>query len=273
MDIIELALREDIGEGDVTSAYFIDPKQTATAVIVARESCILAGGDVAAEVFRRVDPNLHIKILRQDGERLERDDRVMEIFGKAAATLTAERTALNFIQRLSGVATLTRRYVDVISGTSAVLLDTRKTTPGIRKFEKAAIVAGGGTNHRFGLFDKILVKDNHLLMISDNALIEAIARVRKERPDMSIELEADTLDQVRRFAALDGIGRILLDNMKPEQIRQALAFKRSELTFEASGGIDLETIRDIAATGVDYISVGSLTYSARAMDLSLDFLV
>ncbi|PWU10013.1 MAG: nicotinate-nucleotide diphosphorylase (carboxylating) [Verrucomicrobia bacterium] len=271
MDIIDLALYEDIGDGDVTSAYFVDPQQFARAVLIARESCVLAGGKVAEEVFRRVEPSLQIAVLRRDGERLEQGDQIMDLFGKATAILTAERTALNFIQRLSGVATLTRRYVDAISGTHAILLDTRKTTPGLRKFEKAAIVAGGGTNHRIGLFDKVLVKDNHLATMSRDALVEAIARVRRERPGVKIELEADTLEQVRRFAALGGVERILLDNMTPAQIREALTFRKPDLTFEASGGIHLENIKEIAATGVDYISVGGLTHAARAIDLALDF--
>ncbi len=271
MDIVELALREDIGDGDVTSAYFINPKQSGMATLIAREPCVLAGSNVAEEVFRRVDPSLQINILQRDGERLEQEDKVLEIFGKATAILTAERTALNFIQRLSGVATLTRRYVDAISDTNAILLDTRKTTPGLREFEKAAIVAGGGTNHRFGLFDRVLVKDNHLAAMSHDSLVKAIARVRRERPNIKIELEADTLDQVRQFATFEGVERILLDNMTAAQIRQALAFRKSGLTFEASGGIHLENIREIAATGVDYISVGSLTHAARAIDFALDF--
>jgi len=273
MDIIDLALREDIGIGDVTSSYFVDPKQFARATLIAREPCVLAGSHVTEEIFRRVDASLQINIFRRDGERLDQGAEVLEIVGKAIGILTAERTALNFIQRLSGVATLTRRYVDAISGTHAILLDTRKTTPGLRKFEKAAIIAGGGANHRFGLFDKVLVKDNHLAAMSHHSLAEAIARIRRERPDIQIELEADTLDQVRQFVTLEGVGRILLDNMSPNQIRQALSLRRQGLTFEASGGIHLENIREIATTGVDYISVGGLTHAARAIDLALDFQV
>lgn len=271
MDIIELALREDIGDGDITTSYFIDPQRLAKASIIAREPCVFAGGKVAREVFQRIDPSLQINIRRKDGDPLKEGDRVLEIFGKAVPILTAERTALNFLQRLSGVATLTRRYVDAISGTSAVLLDTRKTTPGLREFEKAAVRAGGGANHRLGLYDQVMVKDNHLTAMTESALLKAITRVRSERPEIKIELEADTIDQVRRFATLPGVERILLDNMTADQIRQALVFRRPGLFFEASGGIHLENIREIAATGVDFISVGGLTHAARAVDLALDF--
>lgn len=271
IDIIEFALREDVGKGDITSTYFVELGLTANASVIAREACILAGIGVTAEVFHRVDPELRIKILRKDGDRLKCGDTALEVFGRAAPILTAERTALNFVQRLSGIATLTRCYVDAISGTSTVLLDTRKTTPGLRKLEKAAVVAGGGRNHRFGLFDRVLVKDNHLMVISNEALVRAIDRVRKEQPEVGVELEADSLDQVRRFAGLEGVEQILLDNMSPEQIRHALTFRRPGLTFEASGNIHLKNIREFAETGIDYISIGALTHSARAMDFALDF--
>ncbi len=192
----------------------------------------------------------------------------MEIRGRAASVLTAERTALNFLQRLSGVATLTRQYVEAVRGTSARILDTRKTTPGWRALEKAAVAAGGGTNHRVGLYDMALVKDNHLAAGTD--LQKAIDRLRAERPGVRVELEADTLDQVRGFLKLKGVDVILLDNMSLAELREAVSLRQGGLVFEASGGVNLETVRGIAETGVDFISVGAITHSARAVDLSLE---
>jgi nicotinate-nucleotide pyrophosphorylase (carboxylating) len=270
-DLIALALAEDIGAGDVTSEYFTGPDRRAVARIVARQPCVLAGGGAAEEVFRRVDGSLEIRRDRQDGDRLETGEVAMTISGRAASLLTAERTALNFLQRLSGVATLTRQYVDAIRGTSARILDTRKTTPGWRLLEKAAVVAGGGENHRFGLYDMAMVKDNHLAAGTRlDDLQASIRKLRKERPEIRIELEADTLDQVRDFLTLEGVDVILLDNMPPPVLREAVALRKSGVLFEASGGVTLETIRAIAETGVDFISVGALTHSAKAVDLSME---
>jgi nicotinate-nucleotide pyrophosphorylase (carboxylating) len=270
-DLIAWALAEDIGSGDVTAEFFTGPDRRASARIVARQPCVLAGGSVAEEVFRRVDDTLQIVRHRGDGDRLERGDVALTISGRAASLLTAERTALNFLQRLSGVATLTREYVEAVRGTPARILDTRKTTPGWRLLEKAAVASGGAVNHRIGLYDMVMVKDNHLAAGTSLADLQAsIRRVRTERPEIRIELEADTLDQVRDFLTLEGVDVILLDNMPPAMLREAVALRKPGLVFEASGGITLETIRSVAETGVDFISVGALTHSAKAVDLSME---
>lgn len=269
--LIDLALREDIGSGDITTEYFVSETEQASARIVAKERAIIAGVEVAAEVFRRVDPRLRIEIVQRDGAVVAGGATVLEIRGPARSILTAERVALNFLQRLTGIATLTREFVDAAGKNSAQILDTRKTTPGLRKFEKAAVAAGGGVNHRIGLDDMVLVKDNHLLARPGIAkLTAAIERVRKERPGVRIEVEADNLDQVRAFLEIEGIEVILLDNMRGAEMREAVAIGKGKVKFEASGGIDLRNVRQIAATGVDYVSIGALTHSARAIDFSLE---
>ncbi len=270
-DLIALALAEDIGDGDVTSIYFTGADRTANARIVAREDCILAGMIPALEVFRRVDPDLSVQKRAEDGESLAAGQTALEITGRAASILTAERTALNFLQRLSGIATLTRKYAAAVEGTSAKILDTRKTTPGWRLLEKAAVASGGGHNHRLGLYDMVMVKDNHLAAGTSLEEIQAaIRRVKAERPGTRVELEADTLEQVRDFLTLEGVDVILLDNMPPPLLREAVGLRKAGVVFEASGGVTLETIRAIAETGVDFISVGALTHSARSVDLSLE---
>ena len=275
-DPIAIALAEDIGPGDATVEFFIDPKQNAAARIFAKESAAVAGAGVAAEVFARVDASLSVTVEREDGSHVQPGDTILTVHGRAGSILTAERVALNFLQRLSGVATLTRRFVKAVAGTNARILDTRKTTPGLRALEKAAVLAGGGCNHRMGLYDMVMVKDNHLLAESHlDALGAAIARARRARPEMRIELEADTVAQVKAFLSLDGVDVILLDNMNPDQLRECVALGRGRsggLQFEASGGVNLDTVRAIAETGVDWISVGALTHSARAVDYSLEFL-
>jgi nicotinate-nucleotide pyrophosphorylase (carboxylating) len=273
-DPIAIALAEDIGSGDATVEFFIDPKQQASARIFAKETATVAGASVAAEVFARVDPSLAVGVQLPDGSRAGYGDTILTISGRAGAILSGERVALNFLQQLSGVATLTSRFVEAIAGTSAKILDTRKTTPGLRALEKAAVRAGGGHNHRMGLYDMVMVKDNHLLASSESdALQAAIRRARSARPDIRIELETDTLDQVRAFLKLEGVDVILLDNMPPEKLRAAVELGRGlPVQFEASGGVNLDTIRAIAETGVHWISVGALTHSARAIDYSLEFL-
>jgi nicotinate-nucleotide pyrophosphorylase (carboxylating) len=273
-DLIALALAEDIGEGDVTTQYFTDPNRRVAAKIVAREACVVAGLDVAEEVFRRVDAELWIKKLLEDGAQLPAGSVAMELRGRAASLLTAERTALNFLQRLSGVATLAGKYVAAVHGTSAKILDTRKTTPGMRLLEKAAVAAAGGANHRLGLHDMVMVKDNHLAAPASLADLQAsIFRVKSDRPKIRVEIEADTVDQVRQFLTLKGLDVILLDNMALSQLREAVSLRRPGITFEASGGVTLQTVRQIAETGVDLISIGELTHSARAVDLSLEISV
>ncbi len=270
-DPIAAALAEDIGSGDVTCEFFVAADQRGRARIIAKESGVLAGVETAAEVFTRVDAQTDVNILKRDGERVQKPDTVLQIDGTVRSILTAERVALNFIQRLSGVATLTRKFADAIAGTNARILDTRKTTPGLRAREKAAVKAGGGTNHRFGLYDMVMVKDNHLAAKHDAIFLrEAIARLRAAHPQMRVELEADTLEQVRMFLSIGGIDVILLDNMSPDEMREAVALGRGRVQFEASGGVTLETVRVIAETGVDFISVGALTHSARAIDFSLE---
>jgi nicotinate-nucleotide pyrophosphorylase (carboxylating) len=273
-DLIGIALAEDVGSGDVTVEFFIDPAQRAAARIFAKEPAVVAGAGVAADLFRRVDAGLLVRIEQEDGSWVVPGQTVLAMQGRAGSILTAERVALNFLQHLSGVATLTRRFVDAVAGTPARILDTRKTTPGLRALEKAAVRAGGGHNHRMGLYDMVMVKDNHLLASSESAALQAaIRRARAARPGLRIELEADTLDQVCAFLELEGVDVILLDNMTPADLRAAVAAGRGhDVQFEASGGVTLETVAPIAATGVQWISVGALTHSARAIDFSLEFL-
>jgi nicotinate-nucleotide pyrophosphorylase (carboxylating) len=270
-DAIGIALREDLGEGDITTKFFVRSDLRALGRIIARERGVVAGAETAAEVFRRVNPNLAVEILQPDGTALSGGETILEVRGEAASILTAERVALNFLQRLSGIATLTRQFVEAIGKSRAKILDTRKTTPGLRALEKAAVVAGGGENHRSTLSEMVLVKDNHLNAGEGvSGLASAIQRLRTERPGIRIEVEADRLEQVRSFLELDGIDVILLDNMEPTEMREAVAAGKGKVKFEASGGINLKNVRRIAATGVDYISVGALTHSARSIDLSLE---
>ncbi|HEY5036431.1 MAG TPA: carboxylating nicotinate-nucleotide diphosphorylase [Chthoniobacterales bacterium] len=269
--LIDLALREDIGAGDVTTNYLVAANEQASARILAKERAVVAGSEVAAEVFRRVDPELRVEILQQDGAAVTGGTTVLEIRGRARSILSAERVALNFLQRLSGVATLTREFVEAAGPNGAKILDTRKTTPGMRRFEKAAVVAGGGKNHRFGLHDMVLVKDNHLLARPGLArLSAAIERLRAEHPDLRIEVEADNLDQVRTLLEIKGVEVILLDNMRGAEMREAVAIGKGKVKFEASGGINLRNVRQVTASGVDYVSIGALTHSARAVDFSLE---
>jgi nicotinate-nucleotide pyrophosphorylase (carboxylating) len=267
-----VALAEDIGPGDLTSQYFVGP-QRGKARIFAKETAVAAGVEVGAEVFRRVDPQLKVRVVRDSGSRVVKGSTVLEISGPVRSILTAERVALNFIQRLSGVATLTQRFVKAVGQSKTRILDTRKTTPGLRALEKAAVVAGGGMNHRFGLHDMVMVKDNHLLATDRlPALQAAIRKFRRDHPGLRVELEADTLRQVRNFLSLEGVDVILLDNMKPAQLASAVRLGAGRVQFEASGGVTLETVPAIAATGVDLISVGARTHTARAIDFYLELL-
>ncbi|MGE5208408.1 MAG: carboxylating nicotinate-nucleotide diphosphorylase [Alphaproteobacteria bacterium] len=270
-DPIAAALEEDIGNGDITTEFFVPETLRATGRIVAHEAAIVAGTGTAAEVFRRVDSATDVQPVHKDGDAVVAGDVVIEVRGLARSILKAERVALNFLQRLCGVATLTRQFVDAAGNHPAKILDTRKTTPGMRALQKAAVMAGGGINHRSGLYDMVLVKDNHLAAFGGlSGFADQIRRLRKERPNVRIEVEADNLEQVRAFVEIDGIDVILLDNMAPAQIREALALRRNSIKFEASGGVTLKTVRRIAATGVDYISVGALTNAAPAIDLGLE---
>ena len=273
--LIDLALAEDLGDGDVTSLYFIPAKRRARAFVTARTKGVVSGVEVAARVFTKVDPQLDVEILIPDGNRVSDGALLMRVEGQARSILTAERTALNFLQRLSGVATLTSRYVGLVKGTHARILDTRKTTPGYRMLEKQAVVHGGGLNHRLGLYDRAMVKDNHLVAEGGMAAIQAaIHRLRADKPAIDVEVEADTPEQVRAFLAMDGISHILLDNMSLDDLRAAVAARGDRVTpqLEASGGVTLQSLRGIAETGVDFISVGALTHSAPALDIGLDFM-
>jgi nicotinate-nucleotide pyrophosphorylase (carboxylating) len=270
-DPIAAALKEDLGNGDITTEFFVPEALHASGRIVADESAVVAGTGTATEVFQRIDPETEVQIVHADGEAVAPGDVVIEVRGLGRSILKGERVALNFLQRLCGVATLTRQFVDAVGNHPAKILDTRKTTPGLRVLEKAAVVAGGGVNHRSGLFDMVLVKDNHLAALGGlSGFADQIRRLRKERPNIRIEVEADDLEQARAFVEIEGIDVILLDNMVPAQIREALALRRNNIKFEASGGITLKNVRRIAATGVDYISIGALTNSARAVDLGLE---
>ena len=272
-DPIAIALQEDLGSGDLTAQFFVDAGRTSSGRIFAKQECVLAGSGAAAEVFRRVDPELRVDVERADGDRLAIGDTVLRVAGRTQSILSAERVALNFVQRLSGVATLTRRFVDAVGIHRARILDTRKTTPGLRALEKAAVVAGGGVNHRFGLYDMALVKDNHLAAETDLAhLTNAVRTFRAAHPGMRVELEADTLEQVRDFLNIPGVDMILLDNMTPQTMEEAVRLGQGRVLFEASGNVTPESVARIAATGVDFISSGSLTHSAPAIDFSLELL-
>ena len=273
LQLIRMALSEDLGPGDVTASCFVPENRSASADIVAREQGILAGSETAAAVFRELDPLISVTSHLTDGAPLSRGTKVISLSGPARSILSAERTALNFLQRLSGIATQPRRAVDAIAHTHPRILDTRKTTPGWRWLEKAAVRAGGGTNHRTGLYDMVMVKDNHLMSAGNPAELKAgIALAKSLHPSIRIEIEADTPEQVAQFLQLDGVNIILLDNMDNDTVARCVTMaKGSGIQLEASGGITLERLPSLAATGVDFISSGALTHSVKALDLGLDF--
>jgi nicotinate-nucleotide pyrophosphorylase (carboxylating) len=268
--LIDAALAEDVGPGDFTTLWTVPEDRRAEARIVAKSPGVIAGSEVAAEVFRRVDPSLEVTVDTEDGAAVKPGDVAMTIRGSARSILTAERTALNFMQRLSGVATVTRRYVQAVEGTGARVIDTRKTTPGMRALEKAAVVAGGGANHRFGLHDMVMIKDNHIA--AAGGITSAVEAVRRQNErGLKVEVETTTLDEVREALAA-GADRIMFDNMSWPQMHDAVELVRAadpRPETEASGGITLETIHAYAGTGVDFISIGALTHSAPSLDLSL----
>lgn len=270
---VKLALAEDLGSGDATTLATVPESARARASMVAREPMVVGGLDLAVAAFQALASDVHCERLIEDAQRAKENEALLRVQGPARAILTAERVALNFLQRLSGIATLTAQFVEAIAGTRAQILDTRKTTPGWRWLEKYAVRCGGGRNHRFGLFDMVFIKDNHLAALRDetpNAIVAAISRARKEYPQLKVEVEADTLEQVQH-AADAGADIVLLDNMTPAELRAAIGIVRGRAKTEASGGVSLASVRIIAETGVDFISVGALTHSARAMDIGLDF--
>lgn len=266
---IDTAFAEDIRDGDITSNTVIPVQAKLKAAMVARHDMVIAGMPLAMEVFLKLDPKANMQLEVNDGGIAKTGDTLLTVTGSARALLTAERTALNIVQHLSGIATLTADYVAAIEGTKAVLLDTRKTLPGWRQLQKYATKMGGGNNHRMGLYDAVMIKDNHIAIAGG---IEAAIKAASDAGLENIEVECDTLDQVR--IALDlGVGRIMLDNMTNDQMAEAVKFTNSKADLEASGGVTLETIRGIAETGVDFISVGRLTQSAPAVDIGLDFIL
>ena len=268
--IIEAALREDMPEGDITSEGIIPAEARSEATFLAKEDGILAGLEIARRVFEKIDLAVEFTGKIQDGAAFRKSDILACVEGPSVALLKGERTALNFLQRLSGIATETRRFVDAVAGTKAKILDTRKTTPGLRLLEKYAVKMGGGTNHRLNLSDMVLIKDNHLRYVGSVA--ETVRRARSTiRPGVRIEVEAADLSQVRDALAA-GADMIMLDNMNLELMREAVALAAGRVPLEASGNMSLDRVRAVAETGVDFISVGALTHSARAVDISLDFL-
>ena len=270
---VRAALAEDLGSGDATTLATVPVNAKSVALMRAREPLVVAGIRFAEVAFRELSPRIKIEKFARDGQKVAAGKTLLKISGSSRTILSAERVALNFIQRLSGVATATAQFANEIKSFRAKILDTRKTTPGWRRFEKYAVKCGGGKNHRIGLFDMILIKDNHLVALRNekpNAVAAAILRARKKFPKLKVEVEADTLAQVAQ--AVDaGADIILLDNMTTAQLRQAVKIIRGRAKTEASGGVNLKTVRAIAATGVDFISVGAISHSAPAVDIGLDF--
>ena len=275
IDLIRSALDEDLNQaGDLTSQWFIPGDHLSRGLIVARESGVVSGITIAETVFSEVDPELGIQHILRDGDRFKAGDTIISVTGRTRSILTAERTALNFVQRLSGCASVTRQYVNQVKHTEAKILDTRKTTPGWRILEKLAVLHGGGRNHRLGLFDAVMIKDNHLVPNqSSDWLSQQIRSLHEKHPGIPIIIEADLPEQVEQFLKIDGIDRILLDNMSNETLAACVHkrnSRRPDVELEASGGVNLETVRSIAETGVDYISVGALTHSVQSIDFGLD---
>ena len=270
--LIEIAISEDLGNlGDITSNFFIDDIAVSKGTIIAKERCIISGPEIAETVFKRIDPSIKVNVNLESGSIADQGDVIINLSGNTCSILSAERIALNFLQRLSGIATLTNKYVEAVKGTNAKILDTRKTTPGWRVIEKMAVKSGGANNHRMGLFDMAMLKDNHLTNDHDpNSIQQKIHAFKKQYPKTRIEVEADTLEQVNQFVKMEGIDVILLDNMSLDELSESVSLRRGSIQFEASGGINLETVSQVAKTGVDFISVGSLTHSAVSVDLSLE---
>lgn len=269
--LIEISFAEDIGAGDHTSLATINEDETGKSIIVAKDEGIIAGLPLMEYIFKKVDKNLNVVLLKKDGDTIKYGDIVLEVSGSSRSMLTAERTALNFIQRLSGIATLTSLYVNELKGLHTQVLDTRKTTPGMRLLEKWAVKIGGGANHRIGLYDMILIKDNHVDFAG--GIKSAIDRTQKylldNGLDLKIEIETRTIDEVKKVIEVGGVHRIMLDNFNPELLKEAVALINGKFETEASGGITLQTIRKYAETGVDFISSGALTHSVKSLDLSM----
>lgn len=272
LELIELALREDLAMGDITSEATVPPDRQAVATMLAKRDGVISGMETARAVFARIDPSVQFESLVADGDRVKNGTKLAMISGNARSILAAERTALNFVQRLSGIATVTAEYAARVAGTGATVVDTRKTTPGMRVLEKAAVRHGGGSNHRFNLGDAVLIKDNHLAAIGGNHPIRDAVLAAKKRAPHTSKVEVEVVDLAGVREALDaGADIIMLDNMNLDQMRAAVNLIDHRALVEASGGITLETLADVAATGVDLISSGALTHSAPSLDISLNF--
>jgi nicotinate-nucleotide pyrophosphorylase (carboxylating) len=270
--VVSAALQEDAPSGDVTSEHLIPAEATAVAELAAREPGVFSGADVFIAAFKLTDERVNVEMKINDGEKFEKGQLLALVSGPARAVLTAERIGLNFVQRMCGIATLTAQYVAKVAGTKAAILDTRKTTPGLRAFERQAVLNGGGRNHRFSLSDQVMAKDNHLAVLTRGGkdLTTELRRVRTELPTgIKLEVEVDRLDQIPPVLAAE-VDIIMLDNFKLDDLRQGVQLIDGKCVVEASGGVNLDTVADIAKTGVDVISVGALTHSARALDLGLD---
>lgn len=269
--IIKLALKEDIGEGDHTSLSCVPNDAAGHAKLIIKDTGVLAGVDLAKRIFNHYDPTLEIKIHLLDGAKVKPGDIAFEISGKSQSILATERLVLNFMQRMSGIATQTRSIVDLIEGTNTQLLDTRKTTPGIRALEKWAVTIGGGVNHRFGLYDMVMIKDNHIDYAGGitNAILRTVKYLKEKNLKLNIEIEVRDEKELDEVLAIGQVDRIMLDNFSPEEIKRVLPKIPSNYETEASGGITIENIRSYAETGVDFISSGALTHSVRSLDMSL----
>lgn len=272
-EIVKQTLLEDIGSGDHSSLSCIDKSIIGKMKLLVKEDGVLAGISVAKEVLHQVDPNIKMTPFLKDGDVIKVGDVVFELEGPAQSMLTAERSLLNFMQRMSGIATNTKRYVDAVKGTNTKILDTRKTTPGLRVFEKYAVLVGGAQNHRFGLFDMIMLKDNHVDFAGgiEKAIDTTRDYLKKNNLNLKIEIETRSIEEVKRVVAHGGVDRIMLDNFSPELIQEALQLINGKMETEASGGITLENIKGYAASGVDFISIGALTHHIKSLDLSLKF--
>ncbi len=268
-EIIQLALKEDIGSGDITTEAVIEEDKEVNAKLVAKEDFILAGLPIFKKVFKFLSPQIHFEDFHKDGDLVKKGKIISRIKGSASCILKGERVALNFLQRMSGIATITRKFVERISYTDAKILDTRKTAPGNRILDKYAVKVGGGKNHRLGLYDGILIKDNHIALLG--SVRKAIRLVKKNAPHtLKIEVEVENLDQLKE-AIDEGADIVLLDNMDIDQIREAVRIGKGKVLIEVSGGVNLENVKEIAETGVDFISVGAITHSVKGVDISLEF--
>lgn len=268
--IIEAALREDIPDGDITSESVVPADSFSQAIFLAKEEGTLAGIDIAGRVFTKIDPHIEFEKKMEDGGAVRHGDIIARFRGNSISLLKGERTALNFLQRMSGIATLTREFVQVLEGYKTRILDTRKTTPLLRNLEKYAVKVGGGTNHRLNLSDMVLIKDNHLKIVG--SVSQAVKRARdKVGPNVKIEVETTNLEEVKE-AVRSGADMIMLDNMPPEQMKEVVVWVDGKVPLEASGNVTLATLREIASSGIDYVSVGCLTHSYKSLDISMEFL-